>query len=127
MKNNSVILTVIFFVLLFALMVFCLSPQTSLADAPKDVKIEYDTNAQTLAVTITHKSPFPGFHHIKTVEIKKNSVIISTNKYDSQPKDVPFTYSYKVNASAGDKLEATVMCNLSGSKTATITVSGATK
>jgi len=64
-------------------------PQTSYADAPKDVKIEYDSNAQTLAVTITHKSLFPGFHHIKTVEIKKNSVVISTNNYDTQPKEAP--------------------------------------
>jgi hypothetical protein len=117
----------IFCLLLFALMVFCFSPQTSYADAPKDVKIEYDSNAQTLAVTITHKSAFPSFHHIKTVEIKKNSAVISTNNYDTQPKEVPFTYTYKVSASAGDKLEATATCSLSGSKTATFTVSPATK
>ncbi len=127
MEKKSVISTGIFCVLLFALTVFCLLPQTSYADAPKDVKIEYDSNAQTLAVTITHKSLFPGFHHIKTVEIKKNSVVISTNNYDTQPKEAPFTYTYKVNASAGDKLDATATCNLSGSKTATITVSGTAK
>ncbi|KQC08603.1 MAG: hypothetical protein APR62_04390 [Smithella sp. SDB] len=127
MKNKSVISKGIFCVLLFALTVFCLYPQISYADAPKDVKIEYDFNTQILSVTITHKSSFSGFHHIKTVEIKKNSVIISTNNYDTQPKEVPFTYTYKVIASQGDKLEATATCNLSGNKTATITVSGTTK
>jgi hypothetical protein len=127
MEKKIVTSTSIFCVLLFALMVFCFSPQISYADSPKDVKIEYDSNAQTLAVTITHKSAFPSFHHIKTVEIKKNSAVISTNKYDTQPKDVPFTYTYKVTASAGDKLEATATCSLSGSKTATITVTGAAK
>lgn len=127
MERKSVISTSIFCAFLTALMVFCFSPQISYADAPKDVKIEYDSNAQTLAVTITHKSAFPSFHHIKTVEIKKNSAVISTNKYDTQPKDVPFTYTYKVTASAGDKLEATSTCNLSGSKTSTITVTGAAK
>lgn len=125
MEKKSVISTGIFCAFLFSLMVFCFSPQISYADAPKDVKIEYDTGAQTLAVTITHKSPFPSFHHIKTVEIKKNSVVISTNKYDTQPKEVPFTYTYKVSASTGDKLEATATCNITGSKTATITVSKA--
>ena len=104
-------------------MIFCFYPQVSYADAPQDVKLEYDSSAQTLAVTITHKSSFPGFHHIKTVEIKKNAAVISTTNYDTQPDKSPFTYTYKVAAAAGDKLEVTATCNLSGSKTATITVS----
>ena len=125
MKRISVISTFIFSVLLFVLMIFCFCPQASYANAPRDVTIEYDSGSQTLAVTITHKSPFPGFHHIKTVEIKKNSVVISTVKYDTQPDKSPFTYTYKVQAVQGDKLEVTATCNLSGSKTATITVSPA--
>lgn len=125
MEKKSLISTGIFCAFLFAFLVFCFSPQISYADAPKDVKIEYDAGAQSLAVTITHKSQFPSFHHIKTVEIKKNSVVISTNKYDTQPKEVPFTYTYKISASTGDKLEVTATCNISGSKTATITVSKA--
>jgi desulfoferrodoxin (superoxide reductase-like protein) len=108
-------------------MIFCFYPQVSYADAPQDVKIEYDSGAQTLAVTITHKSSFPGIHHIKTVEIKKNSATISTTNYDSQPDKSPFTYTYKVAAAEGDKLEVTAICNMSGSKTATITVPKATK
>jgi desulfoferrodoxin (superoxide reductase-like protein) len=127
MKRTIIISNLIFGVLLLALTIFCFSPQTSYADAPKDVKIVYDSNAQTLAVTITHKSPFPGFHHIKTVEIKKNAAVVSTTNYDTQPKDVPFIYTYKVKAVTGDKLEATATCNISGSKTATITVSGTNK
>jgi len=62
-------------------------------------------------------------HHVKTVEIKKNNMIVSTTNYDTQPKDVPFTYTYKVEATKGDKLEVTATCNLSGSKTATLAVS----
>jgi desulfoferrodoxin (superoxide reductase-like protein) len=99
----------------------------SYADTPQDLKLEYDFSAQTLSVTITHPSFFPGFHHIKTVEIKKNSSVISTTNYDKQPGESPFTYTYKVAAAKGDKLELTATCNLSGSKTATITVSSATK
>ncbi|MFA5321501.1 MAG: hypothetical protein WC373_02415 [Smithella sp.] len=123
MQRTKVISALISGVLLLVLTIFCFSPQISYADAPKDVKVEYDSGTQTLAVTITHKSSFPGFHHIKTVEIKKNSAVISTTNYDTQPKEVPFTYTYKVEAAKGDKLEVTATCNLSGSKTATTTVS----
>jgi hypothetical protein len=122
MKRTSVISIWIFSALVFVSMVFCLYPQESYANAPQDVKLEYDSSAQTLAVTITHKSSFPGFHHIKYVEIKKNSAVISTTNYDSQPGEATFTYTYKVAAAEGDKLEVTVTCSLSGSKTATITV-----
>jgi hypothetical protein len=121
MKKTSVISTSIFSALLFVLMVFCLYPQVSYADAPQDVKLNYDSSAQTLAVTITHKSSF-SFHHIKSVEIKKNAAVIITTNYDSQPGESPFTYTYKVAAAEGDTLEVTATCSLSGSKTATITV-----
>jgi desulfoferrodoxin (superoxide reductase-like protein) len=127
MKRTNVISRFVFTILLFALTILCFTPQVSFADAPKDVTIKYDSGSQTLSVTITHKSLFPGFHHIKTVEIKKNNMIVSTTNYETQPKEVPFTYTYKVEAAKGDKLEATATCNLSGSKTATMTVSAATK
>ena len=127
MKRKSVISTFVFSALLFVLMIFCFSPRVSYADAPQDVTLEYDSSGQTLAVTITHKSSFPGFHHIKTVEIKKNSAVISTTNYDTQPKEVPFTLTYKVPAAEGQKLEVTATCSLSGSKTTTITVPRATK
>jgi hypothetical protein len=127
MKRQSVISTSIFSVLVFVLMIFCFCPQVSYADAPQDVTLEYDASAQTLAVTITHKSSFPGFHHIKTVEIKKNAAVISTTNYDAQPAKSPFNYTYKVAAAEGEKLEVTATCSLSGSKTTTITVSPATK
>ena len=127
MKRTSVLSTFVFSVLLFVLMIFCFHPQVSYAHAPQDVKIEYDSGSQTLAVTITHNSPFPGFHHIKTVEIMKNSAVISTVQYDTQPDKSPFTYTYKVAAAQGDKMEVTATCNMSGSKTETITVSPATK
>jgi len=127
MKRTSSISTFIFGALLFVLMVFCLYPQVSYADAPQDVKLNYDFSAQTLAVTITHKASFPGMHHIKSVEIKKNASVISTTNYDTQPAESPFTYTYKVAAVEGDKMEVTATCNLSGSKTATLIVTRASK
>jgi hypothetical protein len=122
MKRQSVISTFVFSALLFVLMIFCLYPQVSYSDAPQDVKIEYDSSAQTLTVTIAHKSSFTGIHHIKTVEIRKNGTIINTTNYDTQPGKSPFSLTYKVAAAEGDKLEVTATCNLSGSKTETIIV-----
>jgi len=127
MKQALMIYKYIVGLFLLVFMVLCIYPQASYADTPKDVKLEYASEAQTLSVTITHPSFFPGFHHIKTVEIKKNSAVISTTNYDKQPGESPFTYTYKVAAAEGDKLEVTATCNLSGSKTATITVPKAPK
>ncbi len=126
MKRTSVISTLILSVLLFVVIIFCFSPRVSYANAPQDVKLEYNASTQNLAVTITHNSSSSGFHYIKYVEIKKNSVVLSTEKYDSQPAGT-FTYNYKVPAMAGDKLEVTATCNLFGSKIAAVTVSPATK
>ncbi len=125
MKRTILISKLIWGALLLALTILSFSPQISYADAPKDVTIKYDSGSQTLSVTITHKSTFTGMHHIKTVEIKKNNAVVSTTNYDTQPKDVPFTYTYKVEAVKGDKLEVNVACNLSGSKTATLSVPAA--
>ena len=110
----------IYSVILFA--VCFMYPQTSLANAPKDVTLSYDSQSQVLIVTITHKSPFPNYHYIKIVEIKKNGIVVSTNKYENQPDQATFTYSYKVPATAGDTLEAKASCSLYGSKTTNLTV-----
>jgi len=75
-----------------------------------------------LTVTITHKSPFPNSHYIKIVEIKKNGIVVSTNKYENQPDQTTFTYTYKVPAAAGETLEVKVSCSLFGSKTTNLTM-----
>jgi len=97
-------------------------PQTSLAHAPKDVNLSYDSQSQILTVTMTHKSPFPNTHYIKSVEIKKNGNVVNTYKYENQPDQATFTYSYKVPATAGDTIETKASCSLFGSKTVNLTV-----
>jgi len=126
MKENRTLSFFFAGMLMLVLTIFCICPQMSYANAPQDVKLEYNASTQNLAVTITHNSSASGFHYIKDVVIKKNSVILSTEKYDSQPAGT-FTYNYKVPAITGDKLEVTATCNFFGSKTAVITVSPAAK
>ena len=122
MKRTIGILTFIFGAILFFSMVNGVCPQMAYADPPQDVKLGYDSSSQTLTVTITHKSSFTGFHYVKSVEIKKKGIAVSTNTYDLQPDPATFTYNYKVSAAKGDTLEVTATCSLSGSKTATLDV-----
>ena len=81
------------------------------------MQLSYDSTSQMLTVTITHPSAFPGVHYIKSVEIKKNGNVVSTNEYKNQPDQATFTYSYKVPASAGESLEVKATCSLFGSRT----------
>lgn len=117
LKNVQVFIGIL---ILFA--VCFMYPQTSLANAPQDVKLSYDSPSQMLTVTITHKSPFPKFHYINNVEIKKNGNLVSTSKYENQPDQATFIYSYKVMAVVGETFEVKVSCSLYGSKTTNLTV-----
>jgi desulfoferrodoxin (superoxide reductase-like protein) len=113
-------------VILGALLVFSLSvfafPQSAFATAPKDVKLAYNANSQTLTITITHKSLSTGSHYIKKVEIKKNGTLVSDNTYKNQPDPETFTYTYQLSAQEGDTLEVTATCNLWGHKTETLKI-----
>ncbi len=99
------------------LLAICFYPQASHASSPEDVKLKYDINSQMLAVTITHKSAFTNYHYIKTVEIKKDGKLVSTNTYKNQPDPETFTYEYKIPAAEGATIEVTAICSILGSKT----------
>jgi hypothetical protein len=109
---------------LYALMLgLCLlSPGRVMADPPKDLVLSYDAASQTLSATIAHSSTFTGLHYIKQVIVKKNHELISKNDYTSQTGKTSFTYTYSVPAAANDLLEVTAVCNIQGSKTATLKV-----
>ncbi|PKN52220.1 MAG: hypothetical protein CVU55_08000 [Deltaproteobacteria bacterium HGW-Deltaproteobacteria-13] len=109
-------------VAIFILFLSCFMAQPSYATAPKSVDPVYDMKTQTLSVTINHYTLSAGMHHIKSVEIKKNGVVISTNEYSTQPTDSIFTYTYNIKAAKGDVLEVTATCNLWGHKTSTLTI-----
>jgi desulfoferrodoxin (superoxide reductase-like protein) len=99
-----------------------LFPTTGAAHPPKEVVLSYDQAKHTLEVRITHPSWSPSFHHIKTVEIKKNGQTLSVNEYKDQPAQDTFSYFYPVEVGRGDVLEVTATCNIFGSKTEKLTV-----
>ncbi len=121
MKKNGVrskFLQAVIFIFFF----LCFSPQFSYATAPKSVDLIYDMSTQTLSVTINHPTLIAGIHHIKYVEIKKNGVTISKDKYGTQPTGSIFTYTYNIAAEKGDVFDVTASCNLWGKKTSTLVV-----
>jgi len=105
---------------IFALLAVC--PMTVYANPPKEVTLVYNAAGQTLEVTIEHNTPSPTWHYINKLEIKKNGSSVSVNDYTSQPDKSKFVYTYTVQAAKGDVLEATVSCNIYGSKTVKVTV-----
>jgi hypothetical protein len=121
MKKNmfrSKLLQAVLFIFFF----LCFSPQFSYATAPKSVDLIYDMKTQTLSVTINHYTLSTSMHYIKNVKIKKNGILISINKYGTQPTGSIFIYTYKIPAAKGDVFEVTATCNFWGHKTSTLTV-----
>ena len=123
MKRTKGISTFIFGAMMGFLMFYCVYPPLTYANPPQDVKLAYDLNSQTLTVTITHYAPAQTRgHYVKSVEIWKNGIAVSTNTYDSQPGPAIFEYNYKVSAARGDTLKVTATCSRKGNKTATLEV-----
>ncbi len=92
------------------------------AHAPSQVGLAYDSENQTLKVTVTHQVSNPSNHYIYKIAIQKNAEEALTKEYTSQPSSSPFSYYYPINASEGDSLRATAYCRIAGSRSAEITV-----
>lgn len=103
------------------------APSLASAHAPKEVKLSMAADMKQLTVTLTHKSPFPGWHYIKVVRIAKNGEIVSTQEYKNQPDKETFDYIYPVAAVAGDEIEVTATCSVTGSKSVKLIVNPTTK
>jgi hypothetical protein len=109
-------------ILFLFLIFFFFYPQPVSAHTPENVQLEYDSYTHTLKVTITHNTSSPDTHFIKSVEIKKNGLVLSSNEYDSQPARDTFTYAYDVSVEDGDTFEVTANCSISGYKTGTLII-----
>lgn len=86
-----------------------------MAHSPSSMTLSYDFSQQNLSVTISHSVSNPGTHYVDTVTIYRNSAVVNTYTYSSQPTSNTFTYHYSVTASDGDTLAAKADCNIGGS------------
>jgi len=98
---------------------------TAAANPPASVELSYNQADNILQFTILHIVQDPSTHYVKTVEVRKNGQLVLTEDYTRQPyASSPFTYSYSIPAAPGDTLEATAICNIQGSRSNMIVVSG---
>jgi hypothetical protein len=84
--------------------------------------LAFDPAAEKISVTITHQVPDPTTQYIRDVEVRVNDVIVADPVYSSQPTKDTFTYSYNVNARAGDTIRVIATCVLVGSAQQVYTV-----
>ncbi len=106
---------------LVTLMVLTITCVQVAAHPPGFVRPKYEENS--LKVTIIHFSisPFRS-HYIYRIEVEKNGQDYLVENYEKQPRFIFFTYSYTVEAEAGDELTVKTFCSLFGQKSRTITV-----
>ena len=125
-KNNHEKKQVLFWrrsILIILFLVALISmPYTVYANAPSSMTVSYNLETQDLLVTITHPVNDLTTHYIKELKIEKNGVLYNTSLYESQPDLNSFTYTYTVNATTGDTIDATASCIQGGSKTIQHTV-----
>jgi len=122
MSYNRVSPQAFIFCLLLSFLAICLLPAASQAHGPKDVTLTYDSDSQTLSVSISHSVSNPQKHYVKKVTITKNGEPVATHEYTSQSTPSSFTYTYPMEAKAGDTLKVKAKCNYFGSKTGELTI-----
>jgi hypothetical protein len=97
-------------------MCFCTAAFMSVsAHPPSDMVLAYDTDSQTLTVTLVHNVSDPFTHYVYRIEIKKNGTVYTVEEFIDQPTDSKFRYTFSVAAVKGDTIEVTADCNLGGS------------
>ncbi len=95
----------------------------AVANSPANMELIYDEASTTLNVTITHNVADESSHFIESVTIKVNDTTVATPTYTSQPTTSTFQYQYtNINATAGDVIMVTAVCNISGQIEKTLTV-----
>lgn len=92
------------------------------AHPPQDMVLDYNIESEILSVTITHISPAPNAHYVNKIEIKRNDELVFTKEYNSQPTSSEYTYTYEIQAEAGDELTVIAYCNIQGVITRSIIV-----
>ncbi|HOF05120.1 MAG TPA: hypothetical protein PK175_05165 [Syntrophales bacterium] len=117
-RQSRVAATLIFIIALIS--TFTLAPTGAGAHGPQSVVPAYDPTSKILTVTVTHNR-FSADHYINAIEISRNGKVVLNRAYKSQAAET-FTYTFPIDAAAGDVLEVKAVCNKFGSRTGKITV-----
>ena len=88
---------------------------------PSSMTLAYNSNTDTLSVTISHSSANFNTHYIFEVNVTLNGGQAVDQGYTSQPSN-SFTYDYVLIAMDGEVIEVTARCTQAGIITRAITV-----
>jgi len=95
---------------------------SAFAHPPEALDVVTDLEKQTITVNITHNVAYPTAHYIKTVEIKKNGQLLISDPHKDQPSKDKFFYTYQGLIKEGDMIEVKAVCNIYGSRNASVKV-----
>lgn len=109
-KNRIYQLSAIFVIVFLA--IACVNVK---AHAPQDMTLEYNSNTNTLTVSITHAVGDNTTHYVFAVVINVNGSLYDSYSYDNQTDLVYFVYSYSVITNNGSVIQVTASCNQGGS------------
>ncbi|MBY8980598.1 MAG: hypothetical protein KGD72_09420 [Candidatus Lokiarchaeota archaeon] len=90
------------------------------AHPPDDMSLEYNSNTNTLKVSISHGVSDNTTHYVISVVVRVNGTIDQTEIYTSQPSLGFFIYEYTVIANNESTIQVTATCSQGGSITKTL-------
>lgn len=98
-----------------------LSSMPVAAHTPSNMTLEYDWDTQTLSVDIAHPVSDPATHHIQTIIVYKNDVMVHTESYTTQSSTSGASDTFNIPAVDGDVLRVWANCSISGFIERTVT------
>ena len=90
------------------------------AHPPSDMTLEFDSDTNTLTVTITHVVGDNTSHFVESVVISVNGTVDQTHQYQNQTNLTTFVYIYTVVTDVGSTIRVVATCNQVGSITRTL-------
>jgi len=109
-----------YFISVFFIVFLTIAGVNVRAHPPSDMTLEYNSNTNTLSVTITHGVSDNVTHYIASVQVKVNGSTDQTQFYSSQPDLNVFTYEYIIITNNGYTIQVTAICVLVGTITRTL-------
>ena len=106
-----------------AALVVSLLCATAPCHPPKTVELAYDPGERALRVNVAHGVKDPGKHYIKSILVVLNGKQVAQQQYGRQRSEAGHQATFRLGkAGAGDKIEVTAVCAVSGSKSAALVI-----
>ncbi len=89
---------------------------------PTDIKIEYDSAAKVLHVSMRHVTQDTRYHYIRKIVVQKNDEAPQEFHFSSQASNTMAKQDVSMNAKPGDKIHVKAFCVKAGVGEKTFTI-----